>query len=496
MTFWVIEPNYRQRLLLIEPRDRFLREPPRVAAFLERRIVTRRGVPGAPHCTADAAAPAVRRAGGAAPGSGAASGGRSGSRVHATERSANPSSCRTRHQPQMTNDLYNLALEQRQMFGRRGRRLNPSAELTALKREFPFFSTDAFSQSLQQALQDLDRAYEAFFEGRAGYPTPRRKFVHDSMRFPQPYTKAGVAIVLGRDSIKLPKFGWLSIVRHRKIKGRMKNVTLTREGDRWYVVIETERDIADPVPRMDLPAVGLDIGVNRPIATSEGNTVALPQVSRDEMERRAHLARRHSRSQKRSKGREATRARLRALDRFLADRRKDASHKATTDLVQNHGLIGVEALHVRAMTASARGTAEDPGRNVRQKAGLNRRMLDVAPGEIRRQLEYKAAWTGRVVIAVPAAYTSQDCSGCEARGHIERGERMFVCETCGAVIDRDTNAARNIRARAVIEHGRQTGGDSPWIEQQWRPEAGTPKAACLVRRAGQAGKSLVLQGEE
>jgi putative transposase len=393
-----------------------------------------------------------------------------------------------------TRLVYNLALAQRRMFGRRGRRLDPSAELTALKREFPFFATDAFSQSLQQALHDLDRAYKAFFEGRAGYPTPRRKFVHDSMRFPQPYTKASIAIVLGRDSIKLPKFGWLKILRHRKIKGRMKNVTLTHEGDRWYVVIQTERDVADPVLRADLPALGLDIGIARPIATSDGRTIALPQVSREEMKRRAHLARRLSRSQKGSKGRERARARLRAFDRHLADRRKDASHKATTDLVKNHGLIGVEALHVRAMTASAHGTADDPGRNVRQKAGLNRRMLDIAPSEIRRQLEYKAVWTGRMVIAVPAAYTSQDCSECGERGHVERGERTFVCDTCDGEIDRDTNAARNIRARAITAHGRRTSGDSPWIEPHWRTEAGTPMAACLAHRAKQAGRSLALPG--
>ncbi len=316
------------------------------------------------------------------------------------------------------------------------------------------------------------------------------------MRFPQPYTKAGVAIVLGRDSIRLPKFGWLRVVRHRKIKGRIKNVTLTREGERWYVVIQTERDVADPVSRTDLPAVGLDIGITRPIATSEGHTIALPQVSRKEMQRRTRLARRLSRSRKGSKGRERARARLRALDRHLTDRRSDASHKATTDLVHSHGLIGVEALHVQAMTASARGTAEEPGRNVRQKAGLNRRMLDIAPGEIRRQLEYKAGWSGRIVIAVPAAYTSQDCSACGTRGHVARGEQTFACETCGAVIDRDTNAARNIRARAIAEYGRRTGGDSPWIEPHRRTEAETPKAAMIAHRAMQAGRCLALRGEE
>ena len=103
-------------------------------------------------------------------------------------------------------------------------------------------------------------------------------------------------------------------------------------------------------------------------------------------------------------------------------------------------------MNVRAMTASARGAVAEPGRQVAQKAGLNRRMLDVAPGEIRRQLTYKAGWTGRIVIAIPPAYTSQDCSACGMRGHVARGERMFACDARGDEMDRDTNAARNIRA--------------------------------------------------
>jgi len=104
---------------------------------------------------------------------------------------------------------------------------------------------------------------------------------------PQPYTKSGVAIVLGRDSIKLPKFGWLRILRHRKIKGRMRNVTVTHEGDRWYIVIQTEIEARDPPIRADLPAIGLDIGINRPIATSVGETIALPQMTKAELAHRA-----------------------------------------------------------------------------------------------------------------------------------------------------------------------------------------------------------------
>lgn len=395
-----------------------------------------------------------------------------------------------------TRLVYNLALAQRQMFGRRGRRLDPSAELVDLKREFSFIKKDAFSQCLQQALRDLDAAYQAFFEGRARYPTPRRKFVNDSMRFPQPYTKRGIAIVLGRGSIKLPKFGWIRIERHRKIKGRMRNVTVTREGERWFVAIQTELEVREPPLRTDLPAIGLDIGIHQPIATSEGETITLPQMTKEESAHRAKLARKLSRTRKGSAGREEARRRLQRFDRHIADRRKDARHKETTRLVQSHGLIGIEDLNVRAMTASARGTAEAPGRQIAQKAGLNRRMLDVSPGEIRRQLTYKAGWAGRVIVAIPPAYTSQECSSCGARGHIARGERQFACERCGAELDRDTNAARNIRTRAITEHGRRTGGDSPWIEPHRRPEAGTPKAAMIAHTAMQAGRSPSLQAGE
>lgn len=391
--------------------------------------------------------------------------------------------------------VYNLALSQREMFGRAGRRLDPSAELVELKREFPFLREDAFSQSLQQALRDLNGAFDAFFAGRAGYPTPRRKHVNDSMRFPQPYTKQGPQIILGHDSIKLPKFGWLRLRRHRKIKGRMRNVTVKQEGGQWFVVIQTEveaKDAALPVVR---PAIGLDMGVNKPVATSAGDTISLPQMSDAEMARRKMLCRVLSRRRKGSVGRRQARLALRRFDRHIVNRRNDARHKETTRLVKSHGLIGIEDLRVRNMTRSARGTVDEPGRRVAQKAGLNRRLLDVAPYEFRRQLEYKGLWYGRTVIAVPAPYTSQDCSVCGSRGHIERNERIFRCDVCGATMCRDTNAARNIERRAIIEYGRRTGGVSPWIEPECRSETGTPMSA-MISDEMQAGRSRSLQGAE
>lgn len=388
--------------------------------------------------------------------------------------------------------VYNLALSQQKMFGRPGRRFDPSAELVDLKREFPFFREDAYSQSLQQALRDLSRGFDAFFAGRNGYPTPRRKHIDDSMRFPQPYTKQEPQIVLGHNSIKLPKFGWVSVIRHRKIKGRMRNVTVTHEAGQWFVVIQTEIDVADPPLRRG-SSVGLDMGINKPVATSDDETIALPQMTTREVSRRKQLSRSLSRRKKGSARRRKARAELRRFDRHVTNRRNDARHKATTRLVKSHGLIGIEDLKLRSMTRSARGTVENPGRNVRQKAGLNQRFLDVAPYTFRQQLEYKGRWYGCEVIAVPPQHTSQDCSVCGTRGRVERDDRVFRCSACGAVACRDTNAARNIEHRAIVEIGRRTGGVSPWIEPHRRPEAETPKAA-KVSTETQAGRSLALKG--
>ena len=351
-----------------------------------------------------------------------------------------------------TRLIYNLALAQHKMFGRQGRRLDPEAELIDLKRECPFLRDDAFSQSLQQALHDLHRAYKGFFAGRSGYPTPRRKYQHDTMRFPQPYTKQGPQIILGHNSVKLPKFGWLTIERHRKIKGRLRSVTVKCEGGHWFVVIQTEIHAKDPAPRTDLPSVGLDMGINQPITTSTGEIIALPQMTKPELAKRQHLNRQLSRRQKGKAGRRQARLKLRRFDRHITNRRNDARHKATTRLVKNHGLIGIEDLQVRNMTRSAHGTADKPGKQVAQKAGLNRRMLDVAPAEVRQQLEYKGVWYGAAVEAVPPAYTSQDCSACGMRNVVPRGARVIQCLGCGLVVCRDTNAARNIKDRAIQQY--------------------------------------------
>lgn len=339
--------------------------------------------------------------------------------------------------------LWNLALEQRDLAWTNQRRsvgYNAQAgELGELKAFVPWMA-EVPSRCLQQALRDLDRAFQNFFAGRAAYPRFKRKGQRDAFRFPDPKQ-----FRLEGDRVFLPKAGWVEFRKSQEVLGRMKQITISRDGDHWYASILSEVEMADPVP-VSGPAVGLDLGVAQAIALSTGEVVHLPSVSAAEQRRQARLQRDLARKKKGSRNRTKAQKRLARFQKRLADRRRDAMHKATTILAKNHSLIVIENLQVKNLTASAKGTVEAPGVNVRQKAGLNRVILDKAFGELRRQLEYKARWYGSHVLAVNPAYTSQRCHECD---HTEAGNRTtqakFLCLKCGHHANADVNAALNIR---------------------------------------------------
>jgi len=346
--------------------------------------------------------------------------------------------------------VYNLALEQRSTFSRRGRHVGYHAganDLPALKAEFPFVK-EAPAQCLQQALMDLNKAFENFFAGRAGYPKPRRKFENDACRFPQGFT-------VSRHRLKLPKLGEVRMVAHRRVKGTPKSVTVTREGDHWYASIACVIEAAEPQPRR-MREGGVDLNVATGAVTSSGLILPMPNISPEEMSRRARLHKSLARKKKGSRNRLKARRALARFEAKLARRRRNAAHQISRKLADAHTHLAFESLNLKAMTASARGTVENPGKNVAQKAGLNRAILDVSPGQIRRMTKYKATWRGGMCVEVPAGYTSQYCSECgkhpkddESTEHLEHGRvtrDRFECPLCGYTAHADVNAARNILA--------------------------------------------------
>jgi putative transposase len=194
----------------------------------------------------------------------------------------------------------------------------------------------------------------------------------------------------------------------------------------------------------------IDLGVAALIATSDGELVARDFWTEGERRRHRVLQKRLARQSHGSRRRERTVIRIGQLRARAARRRRHLLHHLSRRLASGHELVAVEDLDVQAMTRSARGTLEQPGAKVRQKAGLNRGILERAWGELRRQLQYKCHWYGSRLVAVPSRHTSQTCSVCcTTDPHSRESQARFSCRACGHTEHADVNAARVILTRAL-----------------------------------------------
>jgi putative transposase len=300
----------------------------------------------------------------------------------------------------------------------------------------------------QQVLRRLDEAYKRFFAGvkageRVGPPSFKRRGEELGIRFPDP-KQFSLDSANGR--IKLPKLGWVRLRMSRPVEGVLRNVSVTREGERWFVSLQVQtKQVAQALDVA--PTLGIDLGLTKFAATSDAKSVEPLKALARQQRRLARYQRAVARKKKGSANRRKAVARLGNLHRKIARQRSDWLHKLTTELADRHAVIAVEDLRIVNMTASARGTAQAPGRNVRAKAGLNRGILDAAWGEFARQLVYKVQWRGGRVILVNPAYTSRTCRCC---GHESAENRKsqadFACVACGHTENADVHAAKNILA--------------------------------------------------
>jgi putative transposase len=299
---------------------------------------------------------------------------------------------------------------------------------------------DAPVHPLQQALKDLERAYANFFAKRADFPRFKKKGQSDSFRYPDPKQ---IKLDQANSRIFLPKLGWLRYRNSRKVLGEVKNVTVSASGGKWFVSIQTEREVEQPIPNGG--AVGIDMGIARFATLSDGTFYApLNSFKRHEDRlRRAQQA--MSRKTKFSNNWKKAKARVQKIHARIGNVRRDYLHKATTTISQNHAMVCIEDLQVRNMSRSAAGTTENPGKNVRAKSGLNKAILDQGWFEFRRQLDYKLAWAGGHLIVVPPQNTSRTCPAC---GHVSADNRQtqarFLCVECGFEENADLVGAINI----------------------------------------------------
>jgi len=299
----------------------------------------------------------------------------------------------------------------------------------------------------QQVLRRLDAAFQRFFANvragkRPGYPRFKTRGSEPGLRFPD---KAQIGYDAANGRVRLPKIGWLRLRHSMQISTGIANATVTREGKRWVVSLQYTRE--DAAPHGLAPTLGLDMGVANFYADSDGACEAPLRALARQARRLAYAQRAVARKRKGSRNRRKAVDRLAALHRRIARQRNAWLHGLSTALSHQHPAIAIEDLKVAAMSASARGTVQAPGRKVRQKAGLNRSILDQGWSTFRTMLAYKLAAQGGELIAVAPAYTSQRCHQC---GHTARENRptqaKFTCMACGHAEHADVNAAQNILA--------------------------------------------------
>jgi putative transposase len=315
------------------------------------------------------------------------------------------------------------------------------------------FLSECPAHILQQKLKDLDRAFmDAFDKNQPNKRMPkfRKKGFHDSFRFPEPKQ-----IQLEYNRIKLPKLGWLHFHRSEAIKGELKNVTVSKKGNGWYISIQVETEVSTPL-RQATSALAIDLGVSHFAATSEGELISPINSFKLQEHRLAVAQRRLAKKKKYSSNWKLQQAKIRNIHKKIADTRKDYLHKTSTRLSKNHAMIVIEDLKVGNMSRSASGTIEKPGKNVNAKSGLNKSILDQGWYEFRRQLGYKLEWKGGILVTVNPQFTSQKCSACH---HVAKENRQsqseFKCIECGFECHADINASHNILAagHAVLACG-------------------------------------------
>jgi putative transposase len=383
-----------------------------------------------------------------------------------------------------TRFVWNLGLEQRNLWVRERttKKINSVSqqkELAQVRRET--WLGDGSSVIQQQALRDLDQAFQNWWKnpGHFGRPTWRKAGLNEGFRIVELKTKK---LNHKWGEVLIPKVGWVKFRRTRAWSDievtKSARITMTRSGN-WYVTF------AAPQPAFHRWAtgksVGLDMGIKISVATNAAEKLYLPVLlSHGEKQRKIRLQRQLARQVKGSHRREHTRKSLAHITEREVNRRKDWIEQTTTRLVRDYDQIAIEDLKVRNMVRSAKGTVENPGKNVKAKSGLNREIHNQSWGMFRVRLEQKASAATSVVevVAVPAQNTSRRCSAC---GHVAKENRKnqatFVCESCGYTDNADVNAAINVFAAGQAVPGR---GGTPHVRSKATKHSGPMKRQELV----------------
>ena len=351
-----------------------------------------------------------------------------------------------------------------------------SAQMTVLRKNVEWMGDVPFS-CLQQTLMSLQTAFKNFFdrvkkgqrvsEGRNpfGFPVYRSRY-----RLSIPFKPVDVSIkrVCERaggeegvyfSEVKIPLIGLVKFRQNRPVIGITKTPTIKLEGDKhWFVVILTEQELE--FPKAEPNEIGIDLGVANLLATSEGDLYPNKEKHLKTFQNHERMEKRIRRLQERCDRRKTKysnnwkkeKKKIALLKNKQMKGRNEVLHELSKLITDNNHLIVVEDLNIKGMTTSAKGTIEEPGKNIKQKSGLNRSILERGWGKLVQNLEYKSEWKGGEVFKVDPKDTSRMCSVC---GFVDKKNRKsqpeFECLECGHKEHADVNAAKNILNRMKEE---------------------------------------------
>jgi len=320
------------------------------------------------------------------------------------------------------------------------------------KAEFPWLS-ESPSQALQQVNKDLDLAYRNFFRRcksgeKPGHPKFKKKGRHDSFRLPQ-----GIKLLPSLNHktgvVQLPKLGHTRFIKTCDIEGIIKNVTISRIANLWFISFNCDQVPVEIERAPDYP-IGIDRGVAVFAQCSDGSRIESLSPLKKNRKKLARIQRNLSKKKKFSKNWNKQRLKLARFQNHIANIRRDSLHKSSSTLAKNHGTIVMEDLKTITMTKSAKGTIDNPGKHASIKSALNRSILDQGWHAFKVMLEYKTIWRNGRLLLIDPKYTSQKCSSCGFTSALNRkSQDVFLCLECGHHENADLNAAKNILAAGL-----------------------------------------------